>query len=104
MRPRGTHALLALDHPLDPGPFADTAISEETRAFNKRLVKLLTPMPEWWDVGAETTREARRQGRGPCPALFTIGTKNALMHAFLARAIAGRKRRLPTFPTRKNTR
>lgn len=53
--------------PLDPAIFADSAISNETRTFNELLVKLMTPMPEWWDVGAETMREARRQGRGPFP-------------------------------------
>jgi len=53
--------------PLDPAVFADSAISDETRAFNAMLVKLMTPLPEWWDVGAETMREVRRQGRGPFP-------------------------------------
>ncbi len=53
--------------PLDPAVFADRAISDETRAFNDMLVKLMTPLPEWWDVGAEVMREARRQGRGPFP-------------------------------------
>ncbi len=53
--------------PLDPAIFADSAISDETRNFNALLIKLMTPMPEWWDTGAETFREARRQGRGPFP-------------------------------------
>ena len=53
--------------PLDPAIFADSAITDETRNFNDLLVKLMTPMPEWWDVGAETTRQARRDGRGPFP-------------------------------------
>jgi acetyl esterase len=53
--------------PLDPALFADSAISDETRAFNAKLVELLTPMPEWWDIGAEIAHEARRQGRGPFP-------------------------------------
>lgn len=52
---------------LDPAVFGDAAISEETRAFNAMLVKLLTPMPEWWEVGAEATRAARRRGEGPFP-------------------------------------
>ncbi len=53
--------------PLDPAVFADEAITAETRAFNELLVKLMTPMPEWWDVGAQATREARRQDKGPFP-------------------------------------
>jgi len=53
--------------PLDPTLFADSAISPETKAFNEMLVKLLTPMPEWWVVGAEETRAARRRGEGPFP-------------------------------------
>jgi len=32
------------------------------------MVELMTGLPDWWNVGAETTREARRQGRGPFPA------------------------------------
>jgi acetyl esterase len=35
---------------------------------NDTLVDLMTGLPEWWNVGAEATREARRQGRGPFPA------------------------------------
>jgi acetyl esterase/lipase len=34
---------------------------------NDTLVSLLTGLPEWWNVGAETVREARRLGRGPFP-------------------------------------
>jgi acetyl esterase len=52
---------------LDPDLFKPEAISEETATFNSRLVALMTPMPEWWVVGAETIREARRRGDGPFP-------------------------------------
>jgi acetyl esterase len=53
--------------PLDPALFLPGAISEETATFNDRLVALMTPMPDWWTVGAETVREARRRGDGPFP-------------------------------------
>lgn len=52
---------------LTPELFAPSSASEETRATNARLVELLTGMPEWWEVGAETIREARRRGEGPFP-------------------------------------
>jgi acetyl esterase len=52
---------------LDPALFGPEAISEETATFNSRLVALMTPMPEWWVVGAEVIREARRRGEGPFP-------------------------------------
>lgn len=53
--------------PIDPALFSDAAIPAETLALNAKLIELLTPAPEWWDIGAETVREARRQGRGPFP-------------------------------------
>lgn len=54
--------------PLDPALFKPEAISADTARLNDALVGLMTPMPEWWNIGAEATREARRQGRGPFPA------------------------------------
>jgi acetyl esterase/lipase len=52
---------------LDPMLFADAAISSETRALNTHLVGLLTDAPNWWDIGAEAVRAARRRGEGPFP-------------------------------------
>ena len=52
---------------LNPANFRPNAISAETRRLNESLVQLLTPLPEWWNIGAETTREARRRGDGPFP-------------------------------------
>ena len=52
---------------LDPAVFRTDAISEETRQFNELIVKLLTPMPDWFTVGAQTTRDARARGDGPFP-------------------------------------
>ncbi|HST74903.1 MAG TPA: alpha/beta hydrolase [Acetobacteraceae bacterium] len=54
--------------PLNPALFVASAVAPETRALNDKLVALLTGMPEWWDVGAERVREARRLGQGAFPA------------------------------------
>ncbi len=56
------------DHPLRPAMFRPEMIAEDTAKLNEAMVALMTPLPEWWTIGAETTREARRQGRGPFPA------------------------------------
>ncbi len=56
------------DHPLRPALFRPEAVADDTAKLNDALVGLLTGLPEWWNVGAETAREARRQGRGPFPA------------------------------------
>lgn len=56
------------DHPLHPAMFRPDAIAEDTARLNDAMVGLLTGLPEWWNIGAETVREARRQGRGPFPA------------------------------------
>jgi acetyl esterase/lipase len=55
------------DHPLRPALFRPDAIAADTVQLNDALVGLMTGLPEWWNVGAEATREARRQGRGPFP-------------------------------------
>jgi acetyl esterase len=55
------------DNPLRPALFRQDAIAEDTVKLNDMLLGLMTGLPEWWNVGAETAREARRQGRGPFP-------------------------------------
>lgn len=69
--------------PLDPALFAASAVDPETRALNAKLVELLSPMAEWWDVGAAVVREARRRGEGAFPA-------PVLSPRAYTRAIAGR--------------
>jgi acetyl esterase/lipase len=56
------------DNPLDPALFGPDAIAAETRALNDAMVRLMTDLPNWWVVGAETLRAARRRGDGPFPA------------------------------------
>jgi len=55
------------DNPFDPALFRAGAISADTAKLNQDLINLLTGLPEWWVVGAEATREARRRGDGPFP-------------------------------------
>lgn len=54
--------------PFDPPLFGEAAIDPETAALNAQMIELLTGQPEWWIVGAQAAREARRRGDGPFPA------------------------------------
>ena len=54
--------------PMQPALFRRAAVTAETQALNESLVKLLTQMPDWWIVGPESFRAARRRGDGPFPA------------------------------------
>jgi acetyl esterase len=56
------------DNTLRPALFRQDAIADDTAKLNETLVGLMTGLPDWWNVGAENAREARRQGRGPFPA------------------------------------
>ena len=55
-------------HVFDSSVFAVDAVSPETLTFNHELIKLLTPMPEWWVTGPQAMRDARARGDGPFPA------------------------------------
>lgn len=55
-------------NPFDPRLFRPDAIDPETKAMNAAIVAAMEGMANWWEVGAETVREDRRQGRGPFPA------------------------------------
>jgi acetyl esterase len=54
--------------PFDPTLFRDEAIDPATAQLNDQMIKLLTGLPEWWILGAEAFRAARRRGEGPFPA------------------------------------
>jgi acetyl esterase len=56
-----------MDNPFDPALFRPDAIASETAKLNQDLISMLTGLPEWWNVGAEATRAARRRGEGPFP-------------------------------------
>jgi acetyl esterase/lipase len=54
-------------NPLDPALFRPDAVTPETQALNQNLVKLMAAVSDWWIVGAELTRAARRRGDPPFP-------------------------------------
>src|ERR1700685_2897078 len=62
-----SRAIAKAENPLDPAVFRAEAISDETRRFNEVIVKLFTPMPDWWVAGAQATRDARARGEGAFP-------------------------------------
>ena len=49
--------------PFDPALFHDTAIDPETAHLNAQMIELLTGQPEWWIVGTQAARAARRRAR-----------------------------------------
>ena len=54
--------------PFDPALFHDAAIDPKTSALNAQMIALLDGQPEWWIMGAQSMRAARRRGEGPFPA------------------------------------
>src|SRR5690348_685912 len=54
--------------PFDPALFGDGAIDAETARLNAQLIDMLEGQPEWWVVGPQTARDARRRGEGAFPA------------------------------------
>ena len=54
--------------PFEPALFHETAIDPETASLNAQIIELFTGQPEWWIVGAQAARAARRRGEGPFPA------------------------------------
>lgn len=53
---------------IDPSLFSEAAIPADTRQINDAIVKAMTGMPEWWEVGADKVRAARARGEGVFPA------------------------------------
>ena len=53
----------------DPGLFKRDAISDETRAFNKAIIAAFSQVSDWWEIGAQSVRDARARGEGPFPAV-----------------------------------
>jgi acetyl esterase/lipase len=55
------------DIPLRPELFGADAIPPDIAKLNDSLVELMTPLPNWWNVGAQVARDAALKGRGPFP-------------------------------------
>jgi len=54
--------------PFDPALFHNAAIDPEIASLNAQIIELFSGQPEWWIVGAQASRDARRGGAGPFPA------------------------------------
>jgi len=52
---------------LDASKFGVAAAPEETHAFNRHLMELMSRGPKWYEVGAERYREMRAAGETPLP-------------------------------------
>ena len=53
--------------PFDPALFSTDAIAPDTAKLNEQMIQLMNGLPEWWIMGPETFRAARRRGEGPFP-------------------------------------
>jgi alpha/beta hydrolase family protein len=65
---RAEETAMTRTRPFDPTLFGEAAIDAETAELNPQMVELLADQPDWWIVGAEAFRAARRRGEGPFPA------------------------------------
>ncbi len=54
--------------PFDPALFRADAIAPDIAKLNQDMIQLLTGQPDWWIVGADAARAARKRGDGPFPA------------------------------------
>lgn len=57
-----------MTHALDPNVFTDAAVPDEIKQINAGIIALTKDMPNWWEVGAQTVRDARAKGEGVFPA------------------------------------
>ena len=53
---------------IDPSVFDPAAISEDTHAFNEKLMNIMKGAPKWYEVGAAKYREMRARGETPLPS------------------------------------
>lgn len=57
---------------VDPAVFDPASISQETHAFNQKLMDIMKGAPKWYEVGAETYRKMREEGKTPLPGLTLL--------------------------------
>ncbi|EXJ79683.1 hypothetical protein A1O3_07964 [Capronia epimyces CBS 606.96] len=65
-----SHSVLTIDS----SKFGTAAISEETHAFNQKMVELMANAPRWYEVGATRFREMRAAGETPMPKPVLLDT------------------------------
>ncbi len=63
----------------DPELLKPEAVSKETRVFNEAIVKLFGQVANWFEVGAQTVRDARARGEGPFPPVPKSDKARTLM-------------------------
>lgn len=57
---------------VDPSVFDPAAISQDTHAFNQKLMDIMRGAPKWYEVGAEQYRKMRERGETPLPPLTLL--------------------------------
>lgn len=62
-----SQAIQEAGNPLAPALFRPEAVSDETCRFNEEIIKLFSPVPNWWEAGAQAVRDSRARGEGPFP-------------------------------------
>ena len=63
---------LTSDLKIDASKFNQNAVSEETHAFNDKLIKIMEGGPKWYEVGAAKYRIMRENGETPLPKPVVI--------------------------------
>ena len=61
--------------PFNPTLFLDATIDPDTANLNAQMIALLTGQPDWWIVGAENMRAARRRAV-PAPCIIEPGAND----------------------------
>lgn len=64
---------------IDPSVFDPAAISQETHAFNQKLMDIMKGAPKWYQVGAEEYRGMRARGETPLPPATFLDSGEDLM-------------------------
>lgn len=59
---------------IDPSVFDPAAISQDTHAFNQKLMDMMKGAPKWYEVGAAKYREMRAAGETPLPPATLLET------------------------------
>ena len=61
------------DIPLRPELFRPEAIAADTAQLNAGLIELMTPLPNWWNVGAQVARDAAFRTVNMLPGVVKAG-------------------------------